>query len=178
MQFVCFFQGVHQSTCDIVNYYHSARSILAKACFHLRAWVTNSPQLRAITQQEGSASTTIPSNVLGLNWNPISDKISLTPKKLSATNSPLLTERELLQESSELFDPISIASPVTIQAKILIQKVWTHHIDWDEPLGPVLTTEWQGIAEDLHQLHQFSIISRQQFCSKYTHNCMPSLMPA
>ena len=140
----------------------SARSILAEACFNLRAWVTNSPQLRAITHKERSESTTIPSNILGLNWNPISDKISLASKKLTITNSLLLTKRELLQESSKLFDPIGIASPITIQAKILIQKVWTHHIEWDEPLGTELAKEWQGIAEDLCQLHQFSV-SRQYF---------------
>ena len=38
---------------------------------------------------------------------------------VTITHSPLLTKRELLQESSKLFDPIGIAMPVTIQAKIL-----------------------------------------------------------
>ena len=129
---------------DVVTYYHNARLVLTEACFNLRAWVTNSPQLKAITHKERSASNIIPSNVMGLNWNPISDEISFIPKKLTVTHSPLLNKRELLQESSKLFDPIGIATPVTIQAKILIQKVWSQHIDWDEPLGTELAKEWQG----------------------------------
>ena len=122
----------HSSEADIINYYHNSRSILPEACFNLRAWVTNSPQLRAITQQEKSA---ISSNVLGLLWNPISNELSLTLKKPTVTDNPPITKRELLQESSKLFDPIGIMIPVTIQAKILIQKIWTYHIEWDEPFG-------------------------------------------
>jgi len=55
--------------------------------------------------------------------------------------------------------------PVTIQAKILIQKVWLQHIDWDEPLRTELAKEWQGIAEDLALLHQ--TIVKQQYFDKF-----------
>ena len=153
------------SEADTIQYYHNARTLLSEARFNLRAWVTNSPQLRAITQQEMTANTDVPSNVLGLLWNPISDELSLAPKKPSITNNPLITKRELLQESSKLFDPISITTPVTIQAKILIQKVWTQHIEWDEPLGTELTREWQEIAEDLTHLHQVSI--KRQYLNNF-----------
>ena len=88
------------SEADTIQYYHNARTLLSEACFNLRAWVTNSPQLRAITQQEMTANTDVPSNVLGLLWNPISDELSLAPKKPLVTNNPLITKRELLQESS------------------------------------------------------------------------------
>jgi len=145
------------SEADTIYYYHKARSILADAHFNLRAWVTNSSQLRAITQQEKSANPTTPSNVLGLLWNPVSDELSLSPKKPSITANPLITKRELLQESSKLFDPIGIMTPVTIRAKILIQKIWTRQIEWDEPLGIELAKEWQEIAGDLDQLHQLFI---------------------
>ena len=40
------------SEADTIQYYHNARTLLSEACFNLRVWVTNSPQLRAITQQE------------------------------------------------------------------------------------------------------------------------------
>ena len=145
------------SEADTIQYYRDARILLSEARFNLRAWVTNSPQLRTITQQEMTADTDVPSSVLGLLWNPISDELSLAPKQPLVTNNPFTTKRELLKESSKLFDPIGIATPVTIQAKILIQKVWTQHIEWDEPLGTQLAREWQEIAEDLTQLHQVKI---------------------
>lgn len=63
-----------------------------------------------------------------------------------------------------MFDSIGVAVPVTIQAKLLVQKVWSQHIEWGEPLGTELLKEWQRIATDLSQLPQFSI-NRQ-----YLHN--------
>ena len=118
------------------------------------------------------------SNVLRLLWNPLSDKLSLVPKKPLTTDNPLTTKRELLKESSKLYDPIGFTMPVTIQAKILIQKVWTQHIDWDEPLGTDLAKEWQRIAEDLAQLHQQSDNSTLTNSIQQKYTFMPLQMPA
>ena len=76
------------------------------------------------------------------------------------TGTLLTTKREILQESSKVFDLLGIATPVTIQAKPLIQKIWTAQIEWDEPLGAELVKEWQQIADDLCQLHQYYIHSK------------------
>ena len=142
---------------DIIHYYHNARSLLSEACFNLRSWVTNSQQLLTITQREQTAEPTTPNNILGILWSPHSDQLSLASKGPSTTGNLLTTKRELLQESSRIFDPIGLTAPVTIQAKLLIQKIWTQNIEWDEPLGSDLTQEWHQIATDLCQLHQFSI---------------------
>lgn len=155
---------------DIVHYYHNARSLLSEACFNLRSWVTNSQQLFAITQKEQTADSVTPNNILGILWNPHSDQLSLASKGPSTTGNLLTTKRELLQESSKIFDPIGLAAPVTIQAKLLIQKIWTQRIEWDEPLGSDLAQEWHQIAMDLRQLHQFSI-NRKYFRS-FDVSCM------
>jgi len=68
-------------------------------------------------------------------WDPIPYELPLAPKKPLVTNNP---KRQLLQESYKLFDSIGLTIPVTIQAKILIQKVWMQHIEWDNPLGTEL----------------------------------------
>ena len=147
----------HSSEEEIIQFYHNARAILSEAHFNLRAWATNSPQLRDITQKEKTADTSTPNNILGMLWNPVSDQLSLTPKSTLIPGNSLTTKRELLQESSKVFDPIGITVPVTIQAKLLVQKVWSQHIEWDEPLGTELLNEWRRIAVDLSQLPQFSI---------------------
>lgn len=51
---------------EIIRYYHNARAILSEAHFNLRAWATNSLQLRDITQKEKTADPTIPNNILGM----------------------------------------------------------------------------------------------------------------
>ena len=96
-------------------------------------------------------------HILGMLWNLISDCLSLAPKGTSTPVNSLITKRELLQESSKVFDPIGIAVPVTIQAKLLVQKVWSQHIEWDEPLGTELLQEWEQITTDLSELPRFSI---------------------
>jgi len=123
---------------DLIHYYYSARRLLSEAHFNLRASVTNSPQLRTITQQEKTADTANPNNILGILWNPASDHLCLILKGPSMPITLLTTKRELLQESSKMFDPLGIAAPVSIQAKLLIQKICTAHIEWDEPLGEEL----------------------------------------
>ena len=75
---------------EIIQHYHNARATLSEAHLNLRAWVTNSSRLRANTQQEKTADSAIPSNVLGILWNPISDQLLLAPKgPLTTGNSPL-----------------------------------------------------------------------------------------
>ena len=69
----------------------------------------------------------------------------------------LTTKREVLQESSKVFDPIRLTAPVIIRSKLLMQKLWQHHIEWDEPLDNELHTEWQTIVEDIKQLPHFYI---------------------
>ena len=155
---------------EVICYYHDARKLLSEACFNLRAWVTNSPQLRAITQQEKTADTAIPNNILGILWNPISDHLSLSFKGPLTTGTLLTTKRELLQELSKVFDPLGIATPVTIQAKLLIQKIWTAQIEWDEPLGAELAKEWQQIADDLCQLHQYYI--HRKYFTDFDMSCL------
>jgi len=82
----------------------------------------------------------------------------------------LTTKRELLQESSKMFDPLGIAAPVTIQAKLLIQKIWTAHIESEEPLGKELAKKWQQIADDLRKLHQYSI--HRKYFTEFDTSCM------
>jgi len=50
----------------------------------------------------------------------------------------LITKREVLQQSSKIFDPQGYLSPVTIQAKLLLQQLWQANVQWDEPLPQLL----------------------------------------
>ena len=147
---------------EAVQYYHEARTILSKAGFNLRAWASNSQQLCTIAMQHNTADSNIPTNVLGLHWNTLTDQIFLIPKRtaLSTRNLNLTTKREVLQESSKTFDPIGFTVPVTIRSKLLMQRLWQMHVEWDEPLETDLNREWQEILKDLHNLPSVSINRR------------------
>ena len=55
----------------------------------------------------------------------------------------------ILQDSSRVYDPLGVLSPVTIHAKLLIQELWQQSVDWDEPLHQQMTNKWKDIATDL-----------------------------
>ena len=95
-------------------------------------------------------------NVLGLVWDTIDDTLSLTQKSLDIEHSPV-TKRQVLQQSSKSFDPLGIASPVTVRAKLLLQTLWQKKISWDKPLSSEYQHLWQTLLCDLQHLNTISI---------------------
>ena len=69
---------------------------------------------------------------LGVSWNPNSDTINFEVK---TSSNELYTKRKILSNISRLFDPLGLASAVTIKARIGLQEIWkTKKFDWDDPL--------------------------------------------
>jgi hypothetical protein len=69
---------------------------------------------------------------LGVSWNPRSDTINFEVK---SNITELYTKRIILSNISRLFDPLGLASAVTIKARIELQDIWkTKKFDWDNPL--------------------------------------------
>ena len=89
-----------ESEADLLEFYKDARSPMMAAKFNLRTWASNSQSLNNLTQQNKTADETNPTNMLGINWNISTDKLSLTPKRLIPADTTLITKREILQDSS------------------------------------------------------------------------------
>lgn len=53
---------------------------------------------------------------------------------------------------AKLFDPLGWVTPVTITAKILIQRLWRIKIDWDE-LPPDVLQTWQTIYNQMSAIN-------------------------
>ena len=140
-----------------VCYYSTARTIMSEANFNLRSWASNNNKLKEQVKEDGTGAESGPVNVLGLQWDTTNDTISLTLKSPIPTHHTLVTKREVLRESSKIFDPIGVLSPVTVRAKILIQKLWQQDIDWDEPLNNAAEQEWLSIATDIQDAITTSI---------------------
>ena len=146
-----------------ITYYQTARAIMKDANFNLRSWASNSHRLVEQMHNDKTAAEPGPINVLGLQWDTTNDTMSLTLKIPIPTRHTLVTKREVLHESSKVFDPIGILSPVTVRAKILIQKLWQQDIDWDEPLNKAAEEEWLSIAADIQDAINLLSITRRYF---------------
>ena len=72
---------------------------------------------------------------LGIEYNSNQDYFRFSTAELSVDQSHL-TKRNVLSDSSKIFDPLGLISCVTIVVKIIFQQLWKKSIDWDEPLPP------------------------------------------
>ena len=141
---------------ESVAFYTEARTILSEANFNLRSWASNSKQLCDSAKKDQVADACEQVNTLGLVWNTTSDKLSLAHKVFSLDHS-LATKREVLQQSSKVFDPLGFTSPVTVSAKLLLQQLWQKKLPWDDTLPSEHNQLWQTILHDLQQLHTISV---------------------
>ena len=106
---------------------------MSQAKFNLRPRSTNSRHLKEVTNKDKTCDTNTTVGLLGLCWNTASDFLSLAAKQFSPTNS-FVTKRDILQASSQIFDPLGWATAVTVRTKILLQEIWQIKLTWDEPL--------------------------------------------
>ena len=80
-----------------------------------------SPEVKVIAEdQTVDPNTSV--GKLGLRWNTATDTLSLAPKVLPSAS--FISKRDVLQSSSQIYDPLGWATPVTIKAKISLQEVW------------------------------------------------------
>ena len=130
---------------EVMSYYKKSRAMMSQANFNLRSWASNSIQLQNLAKQDGRAKTSNIVKVLGLMWNTSLDQLSLTPRDITTT-TPLITKCDVLRDSSSIFDPLGLITPVTIQAKIFLQDLWGKHLQWDEPLDDELKNKWNILS--------------------------------
>ena len=144
-----------------IQYFWEARSMMYSAGFNLRAWASNCEFLNTKAREEDVAGHTQFTNILGLQWNTITDCLSLAPKMANAMiDKSFTTKREVLKEASKLFDPLGITSPVSVRAKLFMQKLWQLHVEWDEPLETNAKEEWTIILRDIQQLSKLTLDQR------------------
>ena len=68
------------------------------------------------------------------------------------TIGSIVTKRMVLNHSAFLYDPLGLATPVSLSSKLLLRDLWSAGLEWDEPLPPPLTARWSLIAGQLASL--------------------------
>ena len=133
---------------------------LKKGGFHLTKWRSNSPTVIQHLPEEEKANvlksvclrgSNEAEKALGIVWDEREDTLGfrLRPQRGN------ITKRGVLSEVSAVFDPLGIAAPFTVRAKVMMQHLWCRHLEWDEPLPePELSlwVEWLREAEKLSEV--------------------------
>ncbi|XP_033314658.1 uncharacterized protein LOC117213421 [Bombus bifarius] len=130
--------------------------LLKLAGLNIRKWASNDRELlRGLSEQDindklllGESQTF---KTLGVVWNSFDDSI-LYSVKINSTASRI-TKRTISSEIAKIYDPLGLLAPVIVRAKMLLQRLWTLKIDWDESLPADVHTEWSKYYAQLPLLN-------------------------
>ena len=110
--------------------------------------------------------------ILGIKWSPCEDqlyfevKIKFSSKRKTtalqtnntATEIPpqQLTKRMILSQINSVYDPLGLAGPFTVRAKILMRHLWgsDQKLDWDDPIPEENRENWVTFFKDLQDMDQ------------------------
>ena len=137
---------------------------LAKAGFHITKWTSNSPELLATIPKEDIAvdcdgrtiedCCSMPNKTaLGIRWDIRHDKLGFF---IDLPNKPR-TRRGMLSMSNSIFDPMGNLTPITLRAKLILQKLCKLGLDWDDAVPVEVENEWNAFLTDAANLSKFVI---------------------
>lgn len=124
--------------------------VLENSSCKIKEWISSSEIvlnelsqvfLKKPDEEKSVESTAVPTAVhldgekgmktLGIGWNSQTDVLSFMVKEPNVTK---LTKRVVLSNVSRLYNPLGLASAVTIKARIALQDIWrAKNFDWDDP---------------------------------------------
>ncbi|XP_076660602.1 uncharacterized protein LOC143363961 [Halictus rubicundus] len=137
--------------------------ILKTARLTIRQWASNDLTLltglpeQAINKRLylGESSTF---KTLGIVWNSSNDSITYAVETCSPPSRS--TKRSITSEIAKIYDPLGLLGPVIITAKMLLQRIWTIKVDWDESLPMDIHTEWIRFYNKLPALNNITFPRR------------------
>lgn len=155
--------------CSSIDEAQSTKSelidLLNKGEFELRKWMSNDPALLTDLPTEHcelkfseDADTSL--KILGFKYRPNTDTFSYQV----SLDSKECTKRIILSRISSIYDPNGWLAPCVIFAKILMQRLWTLNLDWDQIPPRDIIDDWQRFCNELHHLQRISI--KRQILSK------------
>ncbi|XP_030609347.1 uncharacterized protein LOC115796997 [Archocentrus centrarchus] len=157
-----------QSFCSVEEAQHlvdKLKALLAMGGFVLRQWASNMPAVISHLPKEARSesnelwlteSDTDPQELaLGLRWLCSSDTMGY---KYRILDHPTPTLRNIYRVLARLYDPLGFIVPFTTRAKVLVQRLWDKHRDWDDPSLPDdVLQPWLAWEEELQDLSQISL---------------------
>ncbi|XP_066261326.1 uncharacterized protein [Euwallacea similis] len=126
--------------------------------FELRKWASNDARiLKDISTDERVIEPNKDPKTLGLKWKTSTDELLIT---ISPQEERKITKRSILSQIAQIFDPLGIIAPITVQGKIILQRIWQLQLEWDESLPQDLYTIWKEFQQGLIHLYSIQIPRR------------------
>ena len=70
--------------------------------------------------------------------------------------TPPLTKRVISSQVNSMYDPLGLAGPFTVRAKILMRHLWatSEKLDWDDPISEDNKQQWSAFFNELPESSQ------------------------
>ena len=154
--------------------------LLEEGGFKLKEWTYSNDNSNRDDTKIPVVPSTATEKVLAVVWDPRQDHFKFTVKsgfcpKRGTTriqkiitptdvqringNSDVMTKRIILSRVNSIYDPLGLAGPYTVRAKILMRRLWTNEteIDWDDPIPEKYRREWDTFFNDLPDMKEITI---------------------
>ncbi|XP_050494476.1 uncharacterized protein LOC126875568 [Bombus huntii] len=130
--------------------------LLKLAGLNIRKWASNDRELlRGLPETDVNDKLLLGESqtfkTLGVVWNSFDDSILYSVKTNDADSR--ITKRTISSEIAKIYDPLGLLAPVIVRAKMLLQRLWTLKINWDESLPADVHTEWSKYYAQLPLLN-------------------------
>ena len=145
-----------------VRHVDHVRKVLLDSGFNLTGFASNSRYVLDSIPVDKLSKTfdsiditeELPSDrALGIKWNTENDTLGY---KVNIPENPA-TKRGILSSIFSLYDPLFLASPVTIRAKRIFQIACDKKLEWDEELPHELKKIWNKWKNDVNILEEFAV---------------------
>eukprot|EP00794_Sanderia_malayensis_P003853 gene3853-biopygen3282 len=123
--------------------------------FCLRKWFSNDAIVREKINEEATKEQR---KVFGVTWQPSYD-ILLVDLNLTAPPTPV-TRKSLLSCLSSAFDPLGLAGPVILKARLVFQSICARELDWNEELPAEEQAQFQSWLQSVQEMKRLAVPRR------------------
>ena len=151
------------SSSAAVKHVADLRKLMSIGRFNLTKWASNDRQvLESIPPDERAKDVKeldlecdmLPTErALGVSWLVETDALSF---KVIIKEKPY-TRRGILSVVSSVYDPLGMAAPFVLPAKLLLQDLCRKGLGWDDEIPCLHLSRWQAWLADLPKLSQLSM---------------------
>jgi hypothetical protein len=137
------------------------KGMVAHGGFNLTKWTSNSPAvLRQIPAadhskkiKERALDAPLEDRALGVYWHVEADRLGF---KAQIMDKPL-TKRGVLSMLSSVYDPLGMAGPFVLRAKLIMQDLCREKMGWDDSIKPQHEQRWRQWTTELPEMTQLRV---------------------
>ena len=145
------FQATANDVSELLLLHKEASCCLAKANMPLHGWNSSCTQFNSLIEDK---EREVRASVLRILWDTQTDILSV--KSVPVEEITDLTKCKALSIISKVYNPLGLLSPIIVNGKMFISRLWKANLSWDEPLNKELIAQFHQIIKDFCELESLA----------------------